>query len=408
MKKKRLILLLVMVLICQTSLFAKVNSSYNLGQLENGAIKLVYGVNTINTYKAYGTHYIAIADLQLLGCNVTYTAGTKTVSVTAPSTAPTTTSAALSVNLGSINLYDGTVQIGHLQSQSISCDGRTFVPLAALGEFGTLSITDDICTFTPVSEPPVVATQTAVKNFSGEPLQISVLDIYWKNEALLETASYSVNPNEILSRTATVEDKDAMYITTVIQSVQGSTINYSNSSYLGQLNTPLLEAYSKAEKLASTAAKVTGDALTSDKAAWAESVVNSKSLSSPTPYLVWTHIEEQRTYIFEGSTNNWKLYKSFICSTGRDYTPTPKGTFALTYKVPSFGQNKGYCCKYAFGFIGTTYLYHSIIFDKTGTYLLENKGVLGNKASQGCIRFSVENAKWFYDNMISGTTVYIS
>ena len=68
----------------------------------------------------------------------------------------------------------------------------------------------------------------------------------------------------------------------------------------------------------------------------------------------------------------------------------------------------GIICKYAFGFIGTTYLYHSIIYDKTGTYLLENKGVLGKKASDGCIRFSVEHAKWFYDNMISGTTVYIS
>ena len=94
--------------------------------------------------------------------------------------------------------------------------------------------------------------------------------------------------------------------------------------------------------------------------------------------------------------------------TERDSTPTPTGTFALTYKVPSFGQNKGYCCKYAFGFIGTNYLYHSIIFDRTGTYLLEGKGVLGKKASQGCIRFSAENAKWFYDHLISGSTVYIS
>lgn len=410
MNKKRLIILLVLTLIFPTSLFAKVNPSYKLGQLKNGTIKLIYGSNTINTYKAYDTHYVAIADLQLLGCNVTYTADTKTVSVSAPSvTPPSTTAAALSVNLGSINLYEGTVQVGHLQSQSISCDGRTFIPLAALGEFGTLSISDDICNFTPASEPPVVATQTAVKNFSSVPLQVSVLDIYWKDKFLLETASYSVNADEILTRTPTVQDKDAMYVTTVLQSVQGDSINFTNSSYLGQVNAPLLQEYSRAESLANvTYLSDYGDPITAEKAAWLESTVNNKNLSSPTQYLVWTRIDEQYTYIFQGSKNNWKLIRSFICSTGRDYTPTPTGTFALTYKVPSFGQNKGYCCKYAFGFIGSSYLYHSIIFDKTGSYLLENKGVLGRKASQGCIRFSVEHAKWFYDNLISGTTVYIS
>ena len=151
-----------------------------------------------------------------------------------------------------------------------------------------------------------------------------------------------------------------------------------------------------------------GDYIEVDKIAAAEKFVNDKGLSSPTKYLIWTSIAEQRTYIFTGSKQNWKLYKTFICSTGKTKTPTPTGTYALTYKVPSFGQNKGYCCKYAFGFIGTTYLYHSIIFDKTGTYLLENKGVLGQKASDGCIRFSPDNAKWFYDNMITKSTVYIN
>lgn len=141
---------------------------------------------------------------------------------------------------------------------------------------------------------------------------------------------------------------------------------------------------------------------------WAEDTVNTKNLHSTTPYLVWTNIASQKTYIFEGSQGHWQLIKHFVCSTGRDHTPTPKGEFQLTRKVPYFGVEKGYRCKNAFGFIGTTYLYHSIIFDKSGSYLLEDKGVLGTKASEGCIRFSVENSEWFYNNMVSGTKVWIN
>lgn len=47
------------------------------------------------------------------------------------------------------------------------------------------------------------------------------------------------------------------------------------------------------------------------------------------------------------------------------------------------------------------------MFDKTGSYLLQGKGELGARASAGCIRLSVENSEWFYNNMLSGTKVFI-
>lgn len=405
MTKKRLVLFLVLVLIFPSTLFAKPNSTYVLGTLQKGTLKLVYEDVSINTYKAYNTNYIAIADLKKLGCIIT--GGKNTINISAPLKTSISTASAISVELKPFTFYGGTVQLGNMITQTISCDDRTFIPLAALRQFGTLSISGDICTFVPGQSLPVVATETRLKNFSNEYLHVSLLDIYWKDEAIFTENTYSLKAGEIIERTPQISDKDTMYIATIVQSVVGSTISYNNSSYLGQLDTTLLKEYSRKEQ----AARITtdfGDPITLEKLNFVESTINSKNLSSPTQYLIWTRIDEQRTYIFEGSKNNWKLIKCFICSTGRDYTPTPKGTFALTYKVPSFGQNKGYCCKYAFGFIGTNYLYHSIIYDKTGTYLLENKGVLGQKASQGCIRFAVENAKWFYDNMISGSTVYIS
>ena len=407
MKSKRLIILLVIVLIFPYSLLAASTTSYKLGQFEMGTIQLVYDDVSINTYKAYGTHYVAVTDLIQLGLNIDYNHATKTTSISLPETSLVTpTSAALSITNKSFTNYTGTVQIGHFRTQSLSCENHVFIPLAALRQLGTLSFTENTCIFSPTPEVPVVATETSLKSFYDEPLQVTLLDIYWQDEAILNTSTYMLNPNEVLPRTPSVIEQDAIYIATIIQSATGEQLHYVNNSYLGQLNEPLLKKYARIKN--GTFLDDYGDPIALDKIIWVEDTINSKNLSSPTQYLVWTRIDEQSTYIFEGSENNWTLIKHFICSTGRDHTPTPKGKFALTRKVPSFGQDKGYCCKHAFGFIGTTYLYHSIIFDKTGSYLLENKGVLGKKASEGCIRFSVENAKWFYDHMIPGTTVYIS
>lgn len=406
MKKKHLAVLLIIMLLMPNTLLAAPNSNYKLGQLELGSLKLVYGDISINTYKAYDTNYIAVTDLRQLGSSITYLDDLTTLSISAPLKYQTTTPSAISITPGPFTLYNGTVQFGNLQTQCLSSNNRTFIPLATLSQFGTLSITDNICTFIPTNEPPVLATETTLTNLYHSSLEITLLDIYWDTKATVLTSTYTLSSNESITRTPQFTDENSVHIATLVQHLEGEGLNYTNNSYLGQLNTPLMQKYSRFTQ--SAFLEDYGDPIDIENVIWAEDTINSKNLSSPTPYLVWTNINQQRTYIFQGDTNNWTLIKHFICSTGRDRTPTPTGKYALTYKVPSFGQNKGYMCKYAFGFIGTTYLYHSIIYDKTGTYLLENKGVLGKKASDGCIRFSVEHAKWFYDNMISGTTVYIS
>lgn len=138
-----------------------------------------------------------------------------------------------------------------------------------------------------------------------------------------------------------------------------------------------------------------------------ETYINTTGLTSPTNYLVWTDLYRQRTYIFKKEDGQWKLYKNLICSTGKNITPTPRGVYSLQSYVPYFGVNKGYMCKNAIQIFGD-YLYHSIMYDKTGTYLLEGKGVLGQRASQGCIRFSPEDSEWFYNTMPLKTTVWIN
>ena len=139
-----------------------------------------------------------------------------------------------------------------------------------------------------------------------------------------------------------------------------------------------------------------------------EEYINKQNLSSKTPYLVWTDLHRQRTYIFQGKKNEWVLIKNILSSSGMDITPTPRGNYTIHTRVPAFGYGKGYLAKNAYAFIGTKYLYHSVLYDSTGKYLLEGRGVLGTKASQGCIRFSPEDIEWFYKTMPPGTAVYIN
>ncbi len=278
-------------------------------------------------------------------------------------------------------------------------------------------------------------------------------------------------PNEKICKTDKLYSLNSKisYITTIISRIETNTCVLNNTNYFGQNNTYLLNIYSQKigsnnnsnnnketldqlfpEKVITASLKNNGNTLkkgqnieifsaesgkyyivlddkkNKHKLPWnslnipkesipeknvpkneeIESYINRQNIDSKTQYLVWTDLHRQRTYIFKGSKNNWKLIKNFLCSTGRNKTPTPKGLFELQAKIPYFGIEKGYRCKNAFQIYGD-YLYHSIIFDKTGSKALEGKGVLGHQASEGCIRFTEEDSAWFYNTMTKGTRVWI-
>ena len=58
--------------------------------------------------------------------------------------------------------------------------------------------------------------------------------------------------------------------------------------------------------------------------------INTFSISSNTPYLVYLNLEKQITYIYKISNNNWSLIKEFNSSTGIEGEETPKGIFSVT------------------------------------------------------------------------------
>lgn len=100
--------------------------------------------------------------------------------------------------------------------------------------------------------------------------------------------------------------------------------------------------------------------------------------------------------------------KAMICSCGREGKDTPEGTFQ-TYAYYEWRRmvDDTYG-RYAVRFNGMI-LFHSVpyIEESPDTLEWEEYNKLGENASLGCVRLSVEDAKWIYDNCKPGTKVVV-
>ena len=97
----------------------------------------------------------------------------------------------------------------------------------------------------------------------------------------------------------------------------------------------------------------------------AESFINSKNINSSSIYLIWVDTDHFKTNIFKKSKNSWTLYKSFLCTIGKPWEPTIKGTFFVGVKGYSFGENRGFRCLY-YTQIKGNYLFLSLVYYVVG------------------------------------------
>lgn len=130
------------------------------------------------------------------------------------------------------------------------------------------------------------------------------------------------------------------------------------------------------------------------------------------PYVVKVSTADQRVYVYGLDNNNeyTQLVRTMKCSTGKDATPTPKGTFqATTGPGARWHYFKKYNCwaQYAY-YIEGDILFHSVLYNqKDGPVTQSSVNNLGRKASHGCVRLSVEDAKWLYQNCPAKTKVIV-
>lgn len=126
----------------------------------------------------------------------------------------------------------------------------------------------------------------------------------------------------------------------------------------------------------------------------------AQGYSSNTNWLILCDTTRNQVCIYWGSKGNWKLQKNWTCTTGAWDTPTVLGQFTVGAKGYVFGS--GFSCYYYTQFCGN-YLFHSVTYYQNTFNIMD--GRLGMNLSHGCVRLQIDNAKWIYDNIPSGTKV---
>ena len=115
------------------------------------------------------------------------------------------------------------------------------------------------------------------------------------------------------------------------------------------------------------------------------------------------------TIYTKDSNGNYTVpYKAMVCSTGK---ATPRsGTYTIpsgSYSRATWGLMVGNVWAQYFTRIKGSILFHSVPYTQRNKWSLEywEYDKLGTTASAGCIRLTVQDAKWIYDNCPSGTQV---
>lgn len=110
-------------------------------------------------------------------------------------------------------------------------------------------------------------------------------------------------------------------------------------------------------------------------------------------------------YASEDGVNCDIPIKAMICSTGE---ATPLGTFRLGYKA-KWNRLVGYVWGMYASHVTGDILFHSVPYDDASpdTLPAEEYNKLGTTASHGCIRLTVADVKWIFDNVPSWTQIII-
>ena len=128
------------------------------------------------------------------------------------------------------------------------------------------------------------------------------------------------------------------------------------------------------------------------------------------PYKLLVDLSDRRVYVYRWTGDGYgEQIDSFKCAVGAPSTPTPTGTYQSGGKAGGrwyyFDEFNCYA-QYAYRIVGGI-LFHSVTYSRPNENSGGSTSSLGRAASHGCIRLTVSDAKWIYDNCPTGTTVHI-
>lgn len=133
---------------------------------------------------------------------------------------------------------------------------------------------------------------------------------------------------------------------------------------------------------------------------------------TPVPFAVTVDVNNQVTTVYgrDENGNYTVVIRQMLCSTGTVKNPSDVGDWVLSGRTarwcyfPKWGGHAQYWTK-----INRSIAFHSVIYNSVNTMDLSVKSYkkLGTRCSHGCIRLTVADAKWIYDNIGKGTVVTI-
>lgn len=113
------------------------------------------------------------------------------------------------------------------------------------------------------------------------------------------------------------------------------------------------------------------------------------------------------------STLDDTVVRQMICSTGKPGEPTIHGNFVMPKRHKKNERSEWYKLFDGYGKYATrikgNFLFHSYIFEKADDDTLEweSYAAMGTRASLGCVRLYIDDAKWIAENCFAGTKVKI-
>lgn len=133
---------------------------------------------------------------------------------------------------------------------------------------------------------------------------------------------------------------------------------------------------------------------------------------TPVPFAITVDVANQVTTVYGRDENGeyTVVVREMLCSTGTKSAPSDPGDWVLNGRkakwcyFPKWGGHARYWTR-----INSSIAFHSVIYNTVNTMDLSVSSYknLGKRASHGCIRLTVADAKWIYDNVGEGTVVSI-
>jgi len=136
----------------------------------------------------------------------------------------------------------------------------------------------------------------------------------------------------------------------------------------------------------------------------------SKAKKENPEYSIDVNIAENVVTVYQkDEEGEMKPIKAMVCSSGRVGHDTPTGEFKIYERYDWRLMVDNTYGRYAVRFNGQI-MFHSVPYLKgndKNSLEWEEYNKLGSRASLGCIRLCVADAKWIYDNCKNGTKVSV-